>query len=150
MHPDQRTRRPQLQTQVGMHPNQWLGCPSALAQSAPVSVYPNQWPGAHTWNLGWVHTQTSSWLPCAQAQSLGSVCNWSMAWLLVGDHTWSTSSEQLPPSPCPQSSAGPTGSLGGRQNAQHRGAAGLGETAFPGKTPTSRGLNYPKAAPEGP
>ena len=45
-----------------------------------------------------------------------------------------TSSEQLLPSPCEQSPAGRTGSLGGRQNAQQRRAAGLGETAFPRKT----------------
>ena len=55
----------------------------------------------------------------------------------------STSSEQLLPSPFTGSPAGPTGSLGGRQNAQKRGAAGLGETAFPGKTRPSRGLNNP-------
>ena len=62
----------------------------------------------------------------------------------------STGSEQLLPSPCAQSPAGPTGSLGGRQNTQQRGAAGLGETAFPGKTRPSRGLNYFIAAPRAP
>ena len=67
---------------------------------------------------------------------------------LQGTTPKSTSSEQLQPSPCPQSPAGPTGSLGQRQNTQQRGAAGLGETAFPGKTRPSRGLNYPIAAPE--
>ena len=46
----------------------------------------------------------------------------------------STRSKQLTPSPCAQSLAGPTGTLGGRQNAQQRGAAGRGETAVPGKT----------------
>ena len=46
-----------------------------------------------------------------------------------------------------QSPAGPTASLGQRQNTQQRGAAGLGETAFPGKTQPNRGLNYSIAAP---
>ena len=62
----------------------------------------------------------------------------------------STDSEQHLPSPCAQSPAEPTGSQGGRQNTQQRGAAGLGDTAFPGKTPPSRGLNYPIAAPRAP
>ena len=61
-----------------------------------------------------------------------------------------TGSEKLLPSPCTQSPAGPTGSLGGRQNSQQRGAAGLRETAFPRKTRPSRGLNYPIAAPRAP
>ena len=65
---------------------------------------------------------------------------------LPGTTPKSTYSEQLLPSPCAQSPAGPTGCLGLRQNNQQRGAAGLGETAFPGKTPPSRGLNYPIAA----
>ena len=53
---------------------------------------------------------------------------------------------QLLSSPCAQSPAGPTVSLGGRQNTQQRGATGLGETACPGKTRPSRGLNHPIAA----
>ena len=39
--------------------------------------------------------------------------------------------EHLPPSPCTQNPAGPTRSLGGRQNAQQRGAAGLGRLHCP-------------------
>ena len=62
----------------------------------------------------------------------------------------STGFEQLLPSPCPQSPAGPTGSLGRRQNTQQRGAAGLWETAFPRKTRPSRGLNYSIPAPRAP
>ena len=57
---------------------------------------------------------------------------------------------QLLPNSCALSPAGPTGSLGQRQNTQQRGAAELGETAFPGKTRPSRGLNYPTAAPRAP
>ena len=49
-----------------------------------------------------------------------------------------------------QSPTGPTGSLGLRQNARQRGAAGLGETAVPGKTSPSRGLNYPEGEPRAP
>ena len=69
---------------------------------------------------------------------------------LRGTTPKSTSSEKLLPSPCTQSPTGPTGSLGRRQNTQQRGATGLGETAFPGKTRPSRGLNYPRAAPRAP
>ena len=58
--------------------------------------------------------------------------------------------QQRLPNTCTQSPAGPTSAIGQRQNTQQRGAAGLGETAFPRKTQPSRGLNYPIAAPRAP
>ena len=95
--------------------------------------------------------------PCAQTQSRGSATNRSpkrrsatqpdqRPGCLQAITAKSTCSEKLLRSPYAQNSAGPTGSLGGRQNTQQRGGAGLGETAFPGKTRPSRGLNYPIAA----
>ena len=113
--------------------------------------------GQHTSNLGWVRTGAVAGCPRAQTQSGGSATNripkqrsatqrdqWPGCLQVTTPK--STCSKKLLPSPCTKSPAGPTGSLGGRQNAQQRGAAGLGETAFPGKTRPSRGLNYPKAA----
>ena len=99
--------------------------------------------------------------PCAQTQSRGSATNRSpkrrsatqpnqRPGCLQVSTPKSTDSEQLLPSPCTHSSAGPTGSLGGRQNTQQREPAGLGENAFPRKTRPSRGLKYPRAAPRGP
>ena len=62
----------------------------------------------------------------------------------------STSSEKLLHCPCAKSPAELTSSLGGRQNAQQRGGAGLGETAFPGRIRPGRGLNHPIAASRAP
>ena len=71
-------------------------------------------------------------------------------WLINGLTACQGPHLQRLPNTCTQSPAGPTGSRGQRQNTQQRGAAGLGETAFPGKTQPSRGLNYPIAAPRAP
>ena len=73
--------------------------------------------------------------PSAQAKSQGSTVQ-PYQWPGCQQATTceAPGSEHLPPSPCTQNPAGPTRSLGGRQNAQQRGAAGLGETAVPGKT----------------
>ena len=80
-----------------------------------VGAHPNQRPGCPHLNPGWVHTPISG--------------------LAARENTpEAPGTEHLPPSPCVQSSAGLTRSLGGRQNAQQRGATGLGETAVPRKT----------------
>ena len=103
--------------------------------------------GTPTWNLGWVCTRISGWLPLAQTQSQGSATQpHQQPGCLLATTPKSTGSEQLPPAPCAQRPAGPTGSLEGRQNTQQRRAAGLWETAVPGKTWPSKGMNYPGRA----
>ena len=101
------------------------GCPLAQTQSRRSAANPGPKPRSAT--------QPNQWPGCLQATTPKS-----------------TGTEKLLPSPCTQNSTGPTGSLGQRQNTKQRGAAGLGETAFPGKTRPSRGLNYPRAAPRAP
>ena len=98
--------------------------------------------------------------PPAARTSLPSQSGWSRRlrvprtklrdWLINGLIACQGPHLQRLPNTCAQSPAGPTGSLGQRQNTQQRGASGLGETAFPGKTRPSRGLNYPIAAPRAP
>ena len=76
--------------------------------------------------------QSAAWAPTPEAP--GGCAARSMAWLLTATTHEALGTEHLPPSPCAQSPEGPTLPLGGRQNAQQRGAAGLGETAVPRKT----------------
>ena len=112
-------------------------------------------------HLGVRATGSVAGCPHSQTQSWGSAANPSpkqrsathpdqQPGCLQATTPKSTSSEKLLPRPSAQNPAGPTGSLGGRQNAQQRGAAGLGETAFPCRTRPHRGLNYPIAAPRAP
>ena len=142
---------------VGAYPNQWpgahtcnLGWARTLISSPAAWVHRQKAPG---WARNWI----SGWLPCAQTQSRGSAANQSPKLrsatqpdqgpgCLQATTAKSTGSEKLLPSPFAQNPAGPIGSLGGRQNSQQRGAAGLRETAFPRKTRPSRGLNYPIVA----
>ena len=126
-HPDQWTGRPQLKPQVGSHPDKQPDCLGAETQSAWVGAHLDQW-------LAAPHT--------GPKQGIGLLATQSMVRLRATTPK-STNSEQLPLSPCAKSPAGPTGSLGQRQNTQQRGAAGLGETAFPRKTWPSGGSTTP-------
>ena len=144
------------------------GCVSQSVAWGPhlkprVGVRPDKRPGwAHRQKPpGWARNQISGCLPLCTDPKLGNSSqpksqaeightNQSRSGCLQATTPKSTGSEKLLPSPCTQNPVGPTGSLGGRQNAQQRGAAGLGETAFPGKTGPSRGMNYPIAAPKAP
>ena len=94
---------------VGTHPVQWLAVPPTGPQLRSTPT-----PQAHSCRSP---PQPDKLPGCQQ-----------------GTTPKSTFSEQLLPSPSAQSPAGPTGSLGGRQNARQRGPAGLRETAVPGKT----------------
>ena len=79
-------------------------------------VHPNQRPG-HPHLKPWVGVypdQRPGWLQVITPEAPGT--------------------EHLPPSPCAQSPSEPTRSLAERQNAQQRGAAGLGETVVTPKT----------------
>ena len=140
---------PHLKPQVSVHREQKL----AASRTGPKRW--TSWPcGTQDHSCRWASptTQAQSFGPAGQVrprpQSSRSANQ--RTGCLPGTTPKSTNSEQLLPSPCAQSPAGPTGSLGLRQNTQQRGAAGLGETAFPGKTQPSRGLNYPIAAPRAP
>ena len=164
MHPDQRTGHPQLKLWVSTHPDKRPGCLAARPKvpqwaCTPISGLgptPKTPAGCLHLKPRVVRNRISGWLPqCTdQKRGMGSQPRPSQA------HHWpgclqattpkSTGSEKLLLGPCAQNPAGPTGSLGGRQNTQQRGAAGLGEIAFPGKTRPNQGLNYPIAARRAP
>ena len=133
--PETPARGPHLKPWVGAQPDQWL----APQVQRPKAADRQRNPGPK---------QQKDRPRVTQAQSRRSA--YQRPDCLPGTTPKTTGSEQLLPSPCPQSPAEPTGSLGLQQNTQQRGAAGLGETAFPEKTRPSRGLNYPIAAPGAP
>ena len=152
--------RPQLGPRVGVHQEQRLAAPhtSPRPQTSQqcTSLRPKaaKHPATHDSvpNGGTSAPGDSGPSPQAarttQAQSSRSADQWPGC--LPGTTPKSTSSEQLLPSPCSRSPAGPTGSLGLRQNTQQRGAAGLGETAFPGKTRPSRRAELPHSSTQSP
>ena len=113
--------------QIGAHPDQQPRLPNLKPQGVRTLIS-SQAAWTHRPKLGF-SAQPGQWPGCPQVTTPET-----------------SRTEHFSPSPCAQSPSGPTRSLGGRQNAQQRGAAGLGETAVPRKTRLSRGLNYPDGA----
>ena len=118
--PENLAGRPHLKPQVGVHQEQRLATPSTRPRRQTSQLCDS------------AQSSETSQDSVTQAQSRRSADQ--RPGCLRGNTRKSTGSEQLLPSPCAQIPAGTTGSLGLRQNTQQRGAAGLGETAFPGKT----------------
>ena len=114
-------------------------------------MHPDQQPG-HTHQKPGISAHPDQFASClgVQAQSPGSVCTDQQPGCPWATTPEALGNEHLPPSSCTQSPTGPTHSLGGRQNAHQRGAAGIGETAVPRKTSLSRGLNYTAGASQSP
>ena len=144
MHPDQWTGLPQLKPRVGAHPDKWPSCLGAQTQKRPCGHAPRSalWTQKPETRTGCTHLKPQVGAhPDQRLAAPHTAQSWGSA---MQPHKWpgcllrttpkSTGSEQLPPSHCSQSPAGPTRSLRGRQNAQQRGAAGLGEIPVPGKT----------------
>ena len=142
--------RPHLKPQVGGHLEQRLAAPPpgpkrrTRGQHDSVPKRPHRPRDSSPKRLDQLAA-----LSRAQSRLIGRLRNSSpkwLDWMINGLAACQGPHLQRLPNTCAQSPAGPTGSLGQRQNTQQRGAAGLGETAFPRKTQLSRGLNYPIAA----
>ena len=139
---------------LAYRPKAWDQCASRSAAQLPGHTGPKNPAGCVPQSVAWgphmkprVGEHPDEWPTCKakdRCATLSTVC------LPLATMPEARETEHLPTSPCTQSPAGPTRSLGGRQNAQQRGAAGLRETAVPGKTRLSRGLNHPERAPRAP
>ena len=165
--PETLARRPNLKLRVGAHQEHRLAAPPTgtkqltrgthdsgpkrLDQPATRNSDP-KWPAGparlRPKAAGSAHpaTQAQSWGPASHTRPRPKAADRLINTLAAckGPNL------QLLHNPCEQSPAGPTGSLGLRQNTHQSGAAGLGETAWPRKTRPSRGLNYPIAASRAP
>ena len=162
-YPSQWPGPPQLKPHVGLQLDQQPCCHGQKGPKPGISGHPDHQfgcVGAQT-QSAWVSEQATGSVagcPLAQTQSGGSAATPVQSRDQPHNPTNGLAAYRRPHpkalvlknSYCTQNPAGPTGSPGGRQNTQQRGAAGLGENAFPRKTPPSRGLNYPIAVPRAP